>query len=530
MNLAFVPTMEGAPTLCCQDPCTELAERVAAIDVAELGGTSEGDDCAVFSGDGHSRAFPMSSGPPEARERIPSAPSLTTREAHSQKNPTNVPARPSLSNRKLSLQEKPSRSCLSAASPSVSGPYATGPANHISPRIVRRPTIESNRVSISDVEDCVQLNQYKLQSEIGKGSYGVVRLAYNESDDKYYAMKVLSKKKLLKQYGFPRRPPPRGSKAAMGGQTVPLAPLDRVYQEIAILKKLDHVNIVKLIEVLDDPAEDNLYMVFDLLQKGPIMEVPCDDPFTEEQAWPYLRDIVLGLEYLHYQKIIHRDIKPSNLLLGDDDHVKIADFGVSNQFEGNDAQLSSTAGTPAFMAPETISDSGQSFRGKALDVWATGITLYCFVYGKCPFIDDSILALHQKIKKEEVGFPEQPLISESLKDLILRMLDKDPQTRIVIPEIKLHPWVTKNGKYPLPSEEEHCSIVEVTLEEVKNSVKLIPRLPTVILVKAMLRKRSFGNPFEAHFKSEDRSPSRNLLKKEECNKDVPDPHENQPAS
>lgn len=71
-----------------------------------------------------------------------------------------------------------------------------------------------------------------------------------------------------------------------------------------------------------------------------------------------------GFFSVHYQKIIHRDIKPSNLLLGDDGHVKIADFGVSNQFEGNDAQLSSTAGTPAFMAPEAISDTGKSFSGK----------------------------------------------------------------------------------------------------------------------------------------------------------------------
>lgn len=74
---------------------------------------------------------------------------------------------------------------------------------------------------------------------------------------------------------------------------------------------------------------------------------------------------------MHCQKIVHRDIKPSNLLLGDDGHVKIADFGVSNQFEGNDAQLSSTAGTPAFMAPEAISDTGQSFSGKvAPRAWA----------------------------------------------------------------------------------------------------------------------------------------------------------------
>uniref|UniRef100_A0A8C4W325 Calcium/calmodulin dependent protein kinase kinase 1 n=1 Tax=Gopherus evgoodei TaxID=1825980 RepID=A0A8C4W325_9SAUR len=239
----------------------------------------------------------------------------------------------------------------------------------------------------------------------------------------------------------------------------------------------------------------------------PVMEVPTDQPFTEEQARLYFKDIVLGIEYLHYQKIIHRDIKPSNLLLGDDGHVKIADFGVSNQFEGNDAQLSSTAGTPAFMAPEAISDSGKSFSGKALDVWAMGITLYCFVYGKCPFIDEYILSLHNKIKNKAVEFPEEPQISEELKEVIVRMLDKNPETRITVPEIKLHPWLTKFGEDPLPLEEEHCTVVEVTEEEVKNSVKTIPSLPAVILVKAMLRKRSFGNPFEVQARREERSMS-----------------------
>ncbi|XP_021094021.1 calcium/calmodulin-dependent protein kinase kinase 1 isoform X2 [Heterocephalus glaber] len=447
--------MEGGPAICCQDPRAELVERVAAIDVAHLEEADADPEPARNGVDPPPRARAASVIPGSAL-RPP-------------------PVRPSLSARKFSLQERPTGSCLGAQA----GPYATGPASHISPRAWRRPTIESHRVAISDAEDCVQLNQYKLQSEIGKGAYGVVRLAYNESEDRHYAMKVLSKKKLLKQYGFPRRPPPRGSKAAQGGPAKQLLPLERVYQEIAILKKLDHVNVVKLIEVLDDPAEDNLYLVFDLLRKGPVMEVPCDKPFPEEQARLYLRDVILGLEYLHCQKIIHRDIKPSNLLLGDDGHVKIADFGVSNQFEGNDAQLSSTAGTPAFMAPEAISDSGQSFSGKALDVWATGVTLYCFVYGKCPFIDDYILALHRKIKNEAVVFPEEPEVSEELKDLILKMLDKDPETRIGVSDIKLHPWVTRNGEEPLPSEEEHCSVVEVTEEEVKNSVKLIPSWTTV---------------------------------------------------
>ncbi|XP_054899394.1 calcium/calmodulin-dependent protein kinase kinase 1 isoform X2 [Poeciliopsis prolifica] len=405
--------------------------------------------------------------------------------------------RPHLSGRKLSLQER--------------GTYrpqgSEGGYTHISPRGARRPTVESKRVSISDSQDCIQLNQYKLKSEIGKGSYGVVKLAYNEDDDKHYAMKVLSKKRLMKQCGFPRRPPPRGPKAAQGEQPKVLGPLERVYQEIAILKKLDHVNIVKMVEVLDDPSEDNLYMVFELMRKGPVMEVPTETPFSEEQARQYFRDIILGIEYLHYQKIIHRDIKPSNLLLGDDGHVKIADFGVSNQFEGNDALLSSTAGTPAFMAPETLSEKCKSFSGKALDVWAMGITLYCFVFGKCPFIDEYILALHNKIKTKPVDFSETPNICEELRTLILRMLDKNPDTRITIPEIKMDQWVTQGGTDPLPLEEEHCSMVEVTEEDIQNSVKFVPSLSAVILVKAMLRKRSFSNPFECPSRREERSMS-----------------------
>uniref|UniRef100_A0A8C5RSC5 non-specific serine/threonine protein kinase n=1 Tax=Laticauda laticaudata TaxID=8630 RepID=A0A8C5RSC5_LATLA len=315
-----------------------------------------------------------------------------TNEMH---EPKKIPKRPILTGRKYSLQEKTTGNYLSSSDLPDFGPYATGPSTHISPRTGRRPTIESHRVSISDAAVGLLF-----------GSYGVVKLAYNENDDQYYHMMSFN-------FITKGRPPPRGSKTTASGQMKPMAPLDRIYQEIAILKKLDHINIVKLIEVLDDPAEDNLYMVFVLLFTPnifrPVMEVPCDNPFSEEQAWLYFRDIVLGIEYLHYQKIIHRDIKPSNLLLGDDGHVKIADFGVSNQFEGSDAQLSSTAGTPAFMAPETISDSGKTFSGKALDVWAMGITLFCFIYGKCPFIDEFILALHNKIKNKPVEFPEESI-------------------------------------------------------------------------------------------------------------------------
>ncbi|MEE6503983.1 hypothetical protein FKM82_005034, partial [Ascaphus truei] len=280
-----------------------------------------------------------------------------------------------MTNRKLSLQER-SQSIQSPGNnlgtngryiyPSL--PYSPVMSPQSSPRLPRRPTVESHRVSITGFQDCVQLNQYRLKDEIGKGSYGVVKLAYNEDDNTYYAMKVLSKKKLMRQAGFPRRPPPRGAKVAAGGGVQAKGPIERVYQEIAILKKLDHPNVVKLVEVLDDPSEDHLYMGKAAILIWPVVEIPAAKPLTEDQARFYFQDLIKGIEYLHYQKIIHRDIKPSNLLVGEDGHIKIADFGVSNQFEGTDAFLTNTVGTPAFMAPETLSETRKIFSGKVTNL------------------------------------------------------------------------------------------------------------------------------------------------------------------
>ncbi|XP_031193654.1 calcium/calmodulin-dependent protein kinase kinase 2 isoform X2 [Mastomys coucha] len=394
-------------------------------------------------------------------------------------NASESESRSLLSGRKMSLQERSQGGPASSSSLDLNGrcicpslPYSPASSPQSSPRMPRRPTVESHHVSITGLQDCVQLNQYTLKDEIGKGSYGVVKLAYNENDNTYYAMKVLSKKKLIRQAGFPRRPPPRGARPAPGGCIQPRGPIEQVYQEIAILKKLDHPNVVKLVEVLDDPNEDHLYMVFELVNQGPVMEVPTLKPLSEDQARFYFQDLIKGIEYLHYQKIIHRDIKPSNLLVGEDGHIKIADFGVSNEFKGSDALLSNTVGTPAFMAPESLSETRKIFSGKALDVWAMGVTLYCFVFGQCPFMDERIMCLHSKIKSQALEFPDQPDIAEDLKDLITRMLDKNPESRIVVPEIK-------------------------------------------ILVKTMIRKRSFGNPFEGS-RREERSLSApgNLLTKQ----------------
>ncbi|TKR76493.1 hypothetical protein L596_017620 [Steinernema carpocapsae] len=363
--------------------------------------------------------------------------------------------------------------------------------NALSPRTVKHCSIVDRQTN----EAYVQLNQYRLMQEIGQGSYGIVKLAYNEQDKNLYALKVLDKIKLLKNFACFRAPPARKNKPA---PAVCRNPLQLVQKEIAILKKLNHPNVVRLIEVLDDPSDNYLYMVFEYVERGSILEIPTEQPLDEELAWRYFRDTLKGLEYLHYQKIIHRDIKPSNLLLSETGQVKIADFGVSCEFEGIDAFLTGTAGTPAFMAPESLAeDSAYFYSGRAQDIWSLGITLYCFVYGKVPFWDAYIIALYKKIRTDTLKFPETPVISDALKELITGMLQKDPGHRLRLPDVKVHPWVTKNGTIPMPEEAENCHLVTVTQEEIENCVRIIPRLDTLILVKAMGHRKSFSNPFKA---------------------------------
>ncbi|KAG8267509.1 Calcium calmodulin-dependent protein kinase kinase 2 [Homalodisca vitripennis] len=233
-------------------------------------------------------------------------------------------------------------------------------------------------------------------------------------------------------------------------------------------------------------------------------------PFTNflaSQAFYNVNDQVIGISLqhlelgrlanrkktLHFQRIIHRDIKPANLLLGEDGHVQIADLGVCNEFSGPDATLSNTAGTPAFTAPEAISDS--NFSGKASDIWSLGVTLFSFVYGQVPFSAETVPALYHTIQNQPLIFPPKPSVSPELRDLIVKMLKKDPLERITLQDIKVHPWVTKHGEHPLASEADNCQLVEITEEDVRKVVTSIPKLDTLILIKTMLKKHSFQNPF-----------------------------------
>ncbi|KAH8895063.1 CMKK2 protein [Thozetella sp. PMI_491] len=232
-----------------------------------------------------------------------------------------------------------------------------------------------------------------------------------------------------------------------------------IREEIAIMKKLNHPNLVQLIEVLDDPEEDSLYMVLEMCKKGVIMKVGLDeaaDPYPEEDVRCWFRDLILGIEYLHSQGVVHRDIKPDNLLLTEDDVLKVVDFGVSEMFEKpDDMRTAKSAGSPAFLPPELCVGRHGEVSGKAADIWSMGVSLYCLRYGRIPFERSGVLEMYEAIKTETPKLPadEDPVFA----DMIQRLMDKDPEQRIKMEELREHPWVTKQGQDPLLSPEENCS-------------------------------------------------------------------------
>lgn len=352
-------------------------------------------------------------------------------------------------------------------------------------RIRRQPTVDTYSFSKEEFEDYTRVNQYKVLDIIGHGSYGIVRKATDENDG-VYAMKILNKKKLLRK-GFGGRVRP--------GMKPRSSPRENIEREVAILKKLDHPNVVRLFEVLDDPQEDDLILVFEYIQKGPVIDkLPMDERFSEDQSRDYFLDLVLGLEFLHSQHVIHRDIKPQNLLLDNSNRIKIADFGVSEQIAKVESNISRWAGTPAFVAPETLSSSN-SFKGQAVDMWAAGVTLFCFAFGKVPWSPPSIPELYEMIQTSELPIPKDVSVSAELQDLLWKLLTKDPEKRISISEVREHTWILKTSR-TIPSKEENClEEINVSEEDIQSAIKpFYTPIHILMMIKQMAKRRSLRNP------------------------------------
>lgn len=351
----------------------------------------------------------------------------------------------------------------------------------------------------------VQLNNYLLEEELGKGSFGTVFRGKDTIDGRPVAIKVFSKTRLRKHHlqtrGFGRMIGRGGMRQNLRG---PTNPIDFVRGEIAILKKLNHRNIVKLFEVLDDPNGDGLYMVYELCEKGTIMNISLTKKaktFDEEMCRYYFREMFLGIEYLHANDIAHRDIKPDNLLLAPDGTLKIVDFGVSEMFSSGDDMSKKSSGSPAFFAPELCIAQHGELSAKACDIWAMGVTLYCFAFGCLPFEGQSIIDLYELIKSQPIIIPKG--MSDSFNDILLKMLERNPEKRITISKIRDHPWITKNNIDPLPTVEENCTNVvgQITEDDLQYAIKNINNLFTVIKAVSKLKQLRKGKPEQLSPKS-----------------------------
>jgi serine/threonine protein kinase len=323
------------------------------------------------------------------------------------------------------------------------------------------------------------INEYTILEKLGSGAYGKVKKIQDLRTDEVYALKICNKEFLKRQ---------RKGKEHNA--------LEDVLREMAIWKKLSHPNIVNLLEIIDDPESHELYMISDFMPNGTVAEVGSGgvltaDVFSDDRIRKISRDVALGLRYLHRNGIVHHDIKPENLLFDGDDVVRLTDFGVSRMFTEDEGDvMKHSAGTPAFTAPEAISPP---YEGRPVDIYAFGVTLYVLATGHLPFHARTEYLLYHCIRKNPIEFPDT--LTPSLRDLLEKMLNKDPLERISLEGILRHPFAADGG-WVAPIEDE--ALVEVSDDEVRTAVskeglilrkKLNTILPALMGVVDKVRKR-----------------------------------------
>eukprot|EP00644_Phytophthora_capsici_P008250 jgi/Phyca11/547643/estExt2_Genewise1Plus.C_PHYCAscaffold_260039 len=283
-----------------------------------------------------------------------------------------------------------------------------------------------NMITMVDADGRRHLNQYTFMEQLGKGAYGVVFKVESTDTKEVFAAKCVDKKALKR------------IRVGRFGNA-----LQSVKKELTIWKRFKHRHIVVLREVIDTDDSDELYMISELVDGGPVLDddIKCT-PLNAELTKTYFTHLIEGIDFLHENKIIHRDIKPGNLLLKTIDEnekiLKIADFGVSHEMENDNDSMRQTAGTAIFMAPEML--TGESFQGKPIDIWACGVTLYMFVYGRPPFIAETMTVLYGKIQNDPIEYPAQVgdrVVEEELIDLLKHILDKNPRQRFTSQQIRV---------------------------------------------------------------------------------------------
>lgn len=243
-----------------------------------------------------------------------------------------------------------------------------------------------------------RLSDFELKETLGTGTFGRVRLARHKIHDKYFAMKCLKKREVIK-----------------------LRQVEHIMHEAAILAEIDHPFVVNMIRGFQD--ESRLYILLEYVVGGEMFtHLRKAGKFPLPVAKFYTGQVMLALEYLHKSHIVYRDLKPENLLLDGNGNVKITDFGFAKKVPERTFTL---CGTPEYLAPEIIQNKGH---GKPVDWWAFGILMYEMLVGYPPFFDESPYKIYEKILDGKLNFPKW--VDTRGMDLVRGLLQVDHTKRI----------------------------------------------------------------------------------------------------
>lgn len=261
----------------------------------------------------------------------------------------------------------------------------------------------------------VRVGPYELGATLGRGNFGLVKLAVNRETGEQFAVKIVKKEVL---------------------EDETTANVD-IKREIAIMKALDHNNIVALNDVLYSPKR--VFMVMELVRGGELFEsIVRNGRQDEDTARKYFHQLIDAVHYCHHRGVYHRDLKPENLLLGENGELKITDFGFSAMKDYGAHLLHTNCGSPHYCAPEVWSGTQDGYDGRKNDAWSCGIILYVMLTGKQPFYGDDEDLLLEMVKEGVVEYPDY--LTDGSKDLIQKLLERDPKKRYSLSKVKRHPW------------------------------------------------------------------------------------------
>jgi aurora kinase, other len=257
---------------------------------------------------------------------------------------------------------------------------------------------------------------FEIGKPLGKGKFGRVYLARERATGFVCALKVLHKSEL------------QNNKVEK-----------QVRREIEIQSNLAHPNILRLYGHFHDTKR--IFLILEFAGKGELYKhLRKAQKFPEALAAQYVAQMASALKYLHRKHVIHRDIKPENILVGIHGEIKISDFGWSVHAPNN--RRNTMCGTLDYLPPEMIKPGREdNYYSEKVDLWSLGVLTYEFLVGEAPF-EDSMVMTQRRIARCEMTIPG--FVSAEARDLIKKLLVLDPEKRLSLEEVEVHPWILRH--------------------------------------------------------------------------------------